>query len=192
MSEQSSEVSAKSIGANRYSDHELDRLSRKNLFRNLERMRVMAGLSQQQVSTKAGRGQDWLKELGDTDSYYWKYDEIHDWARALHVTLRFNTVGLAVLPEEKIPAVVLLAEQTPVFSGIAMVAYLVELRKHLGHEQKHIAQRMDVNHGTMYAIENSNNPRLSTLQRYARALGGALMFEGQNYPQLINDDKEPF
>lgn len=187
MSEPSSEVSAKSIGVNLYSDHEMDRMSRKNLYRNLERMRVMAQLSQRDVSTRAQRNPDWLKELGDTDSYYWKFNEVHDWARALNVAIRFNTIGVAVLPEARIPTLMRVAEHTPIFTGVAMLAYFGALRDHLGYEQKYVAQRMGVNHGTMYAIENSDNPRLSTLQRYARALGGALMFEGQHYPQIINN-----
>jgi DNA-binding XRE family transcriptional regulator len=192
MSEQSSEVSAKPIGANRYSDNDMDKLSRTNLFRNLERMRVLAELSQAQVSTTAGRNPDWLKELGVTDSYYWKYNDVHDWARALNIAIRFNTVGVAVLPEARIPTLMRVAEGNPAFTGVAMLEYLGALRDYLGYEQKYVAQRMGVNHGTMYAIQNSDNPRLSTLQRYARALGGALMFEGQRYPIRDTEKREPF
>lgn len=195
MSEPNSEAVVRPTGANRYSDHELDRLSRKTLHHGLEGLRIAKGLLQSEVSTIAGRNPDWLKELDQTDSYYWKFNELHDWARALNAMIQFNTVGLAVLPEAKIPALMRVAESGPMFAGVAMLDYLRVLRNHLGYEQKYVADRMGVNHGTMYAIENSDNPRLSTLQRYTRALGGALIFEAQGYPEYIKFEmpgKEPF
>ncbi|WP_328811833.1 helix-turn-helix domain-containing protein [Rhodococcus sp. NBC_00294] len=54
---------------------------------------------------------------------------------------------------------------------------LVKLRKALGLTQKDIAERLGVRQPTVSSFENeSSDPRLSTLQRYARAVEGQITF----------------
>lgn len=54
---------------------------------------------------------------------------------------------------------------------------LVKLRKALGLTQNEVAERMGVRQPTISSIENeSSDPRLSTLQRYARAVEGQIHF----------------
>jgi transcriptional regulator with XRE-family HTH domain len=54
---------------------------------------------------------------------------------------------------------------------------LVKLRKALGLTQKDVADRMGVRQPTVSSFENeSSDPRLSTLQRYARAVEGRIGF----------------
>lgn len=51
---------------------------------------------------------------------------------------------------------------------------LAAYREQLGLTQSDIAERMGVRQSTVSDFERGAEPRLSTLQRYARALGGRL------------------
>lgn len=54
----------------------------------------------------------------------------------------------------------------------SLVAALVGRRESLGLTISHVAQRMQVAHGTVAALERGGaDPRLSVLQMYARAVG---------------------
>lgn len=54
----------------------------------------------------------------------------------------------------------------------SVVAALVDRRESLGLTISHVAQRMQVAHGTVAALERGGaDPRLSVLQMYARAVG---------------------
>lgn len=52
-----------------------------------------------------------------------------------------------------------------------IMAALVRVRRELGLTQVDMARAMQVSQATVSQIERVNDPHLSTLQRYARALG---------------------
>jgi DNA-binding XRE family transcriptional regulator len=56
-----------------------------------------------------------------------------------------------------------------------VVLELVTLREAFGLTQTDIGKRMGVEQPTVSQFENGADPRLSTLQRYARALGAKVM-----------------
>ncbi len=51
---------------------------------------------------------------------------------------------------------------------------LAEVRKAQGIGQQELAERLNLSQGTVSAMENSADPKLSTLIRYADALGASL------------------
>lgn len=57
-----------------------------------------------------------------------------------------------------------------------LVTRLVELRKELGISQEQVAEAMEVGQSAVSQFENSTEHHLSTLQRYARAVGRQLGF----------------
>lgn len=60
----------------------------------------------------------------------------------------------------------------------AIVHELVKLRKDRGLNQRHVAEMMGIGQQAVSTIELCKHPiRLSTLQRYARAVGAELRFE---------------
>ncbi len=51
---------------------------------------------------------------------------------------------------------------------------LAEVRKAQGIGQQELAERLNISQGTVSSMENSADPKLSTLIRYADALGASL------------------
>jgi transcriptional regulator with XRE-family HTH domain/putative component of toxin-antitoxin plasmid stabilization module len=57
----------------------------------------------------------------------------------------------------------------------SLIDALIELRQHIGLTQVEVARRMGVKQPTVSGFENQDSdPRVSTLQRYARALGARI------------------
>lgn len=55
---------------------------------------------------------------------------------------------------------------------------LIEMRRLAGLTQTDVAQRMGITQATVAGLETkAHDPKLSTLQRYARAVGAELRFE---------------
>jgi transcriptional regulator with XRE-family HTH domain len=69
----------------------------------------------------------------------------------------------------------------------AIVAALVDLRHALGVPQVELARRMHIVQATLSRIEHGDDPKVSTLQRYARALGIQFTIELQK--QKADDDE---
>lgn len=59
---------------------------------------------------------------------------------------------------------------------LKLLAALVKVRKDLGLSQQEVADRMGVGQSTLSQLEGSADPRLSTVQRYARAVGAKVSF----------------
>jgi len=58
-----------------------------------------------------------------------------------------------------------------------LIDELVRLRTELEIKQKRLAKQMSVTQSTVSQFENSTDARVSTLQRYARAIGYKITFE---------------
>jgi len=57
-----------------------------------------------------------------------------------------------------------------------LVQRLVSLRKSRGLTQTEVARRMGIVQGSVQSIERGDDPRISTIFRYARALGAQVTF----------------
>lgn len=58
-----------------------------------------------------------------------------------------------------------------------LIDELVRLRSELGIKQKRLAEQMGVTQSTVSQFEYGTDARISTLQRYARAIGYTITFE---------------
>lgn len=57
-----------------------------------------------------------------------------------------------------------------------LIKTLVQMRKDGGLRQEDVAQDMGVGQSTVSQLENATDPRISTVQRYARAVGAQVHF----------------
>lgn len=59
-----------------------------------------------------------------------------------------------------------------------MIDMLIEMRRLAGLTQTDVARRMGITQATVAGLETAaHDPKLSTMQRYARAVGAELRFE---------------
>jgi DNA-binding XRE family transcriptional regulator len=129
------------------------------------------------LAHRNGRGEDWVSDLENrSNSLHWKFDNIHQWGQAVGVDIFLSIEGIAPLSLRQIGPLARMAIDSSAFGGIGLMEYLRALRIEMGVEQAEIARRMRVNTGTVWDIEESANPKISSLQRYVRALGGSLRF----------------
>lgn len=169
--------------ANHFQDHLDDERVREDLRDQLIGARRATGLDSAALSRRVGHYEDWLYRLEQkSDSRTWKFNSISDWGRAVGLDVWVHPVIHPVLPENKIGPMARAGVTMAPFSGVGFMEYARDWRVFHGIEQKELAARLDVVHSTMWAIEESDNPRISTMQRYIRALGGELEFHLESRP----------
>lgn len=76
------------------------------------------------------------------------------------------------------------------------IKVLVQIRKDAGLRQQDVAEAMGVGQSTLSQFENAVDPRLSTVQRYARAVGAEVHFFASRRSVkakawLVSDDVQP-
>lgn len=164
-------------GANTPTDHVEDLTNRQDLLRALKSARVRHGFTYIELGRRNGRGDKWVTDLENrSDSLHWRFNNVWEWGRAVGVDIFLDIDGIAPLSLQRIGPWSHLALKQSTFGGIGMLEYLRALRTDMGVDHREMARRMDVTHGTVWDIESSDNPKISTLQRYVRAMGGSLRF----------------
>lgn len=164
-------------GVNIPSDHPSDARNREDLLAALKSARLRHGFNYVQLGRRNGRGDKWVGDLENrSDSLHWRFDNVWEWGRAVGVDIFLEIEGITPLSLRKIGPLARLAINDSMFGGVGLLEYLRNLRIEMGIEQVEMGRRMGVNHGSVWDIEESDNPKISSLQRYVRAMGGSLKF----------------
>ena len=71
---------------------------------------------------------------------------------------------------------------SPQFGGVGAMDYLKKAREALGVSQMDLANTLKIVKSGVYKLENSDDPRLSSVMRYARGLGGYARYRIEEYP----------
>lgn len=160
------------------SEHLDDERTREQLRDILINKRRHLDVDTSMLSRTAGKYPGWIYNLErKSDSITWLFNSVNDWGRAVGLNIWVHPNLQPVLDWEHIGPLARMAVDKSDYSGIGFMEYCVAWRKQHEIEQRDIAKALDVNHGTMYAIEESVNSRISTMQKYIRALGGFLEFQ---------------
>lgn len=169
--------------ANHYQDHPHDALVREQLRHELVEARRCQYTSDVRVlSRNAGRHDEWLYRLENhSDSKFWMFNNLHQWGKAVGLKVWAHPNLQPVLPDNKIGPLARTGVQYSQFSAIGFLEYCRDWRVHHGIEQRAIMRELDITHSTAWAIEESTNPRILTMQRYIRALGGVLEFHTEKF-----------
>ena len=169
--------------ANHYQDHPSDALVRESLRLELiKARRCQYTADVRRLSRAAGRGEEWLYRLENhSDSKFWMFNNLNEWGRAVGLRIWVHPNLQPVLPENKIGGLARLGIKHSGFSAIGFLEYCRDWRVHHGIEQRAIMRELEITHSTAWAIEESTNPRILTMQRYIRALGGVLEFQTEPF-----------
>jgi hypothetical protein len=179
--------------ANRFLDHPDDLRKREWLRAYLISCRANKARSRDRVvlSLTAGKHPGWLTELEDrTNSLFWKFDSVNAWGKVVGVDVTVHPKLNPVLDEELIGPLARTGVRQSAFSAIGLLEYCRTWREYVGISLKDLEQVLDINHGSLYNIEQSSNPRISTMQKYIRAMGGELEFHIE--PIVFKSEKDPF
>lgn len=124
-----------------------------------------------------------LKMEGSVDlSWRWKWSEVARWTGMFGVQLHLDIYELPILPTLKTMGEedygwVVAARSAEAFPGsrayVAMRA-MKRIREDRGIQTKNMAHHLGIVPGSLHKIETATDPRVSTVQRYARALGGTV------------------
>jgi hypothetical protein len=140
------------------------------------------GLTEAEVSEMLERGPRYIEEMErHSRSYFWKLPSILKWGRAVHIDLIMQTPG--------IPELEVTQRDFESFRKSAGVdwdtAYtrnrLLSVQRERAIHNDEMARRLGINVGSLNRIYRSTEPRMSTLQRFARALGGELYWKVMLY-----------
>jgi DNA-binding XRE family transcriptional regulator len=172
-------VDARHPRANKLDDDTEDFEVREKIRTALKVRRRQVGMFAKTASLNAGRPKEWcgyLERPEKTSSFHWRFNDIHQWAEVLGVDLYMVPELNPVLPEDRIGPLARTGVTMSSMSAVGTLEYLRDWRVFHGIEQKDLGARLGVGHSTMWAIEESANPKISTVQRYCRGLGGRISF----------------
>lgn len=168
------------MAANIANDTKNDELTRELLREMLRLARIEQKITEQRASFSADRARGWIRrmEAPDTaDTRRWTWDDVYRWGRAVGRIVRPSPVGLNLPHIADMKPMTLISMEQSELAGIALLEVFRQIHESTGAEQIEFANGLGVGHGSMWALLNSDNPRIITLQRMARALGGELRFE---------------
>jgi DNA-binding XRE family transcriptional regulator len=154
-----------------------DQRNREDLAAALKSARLRHGFTYVALGNRNGHGTRWVADLENrSDSLHWRFDNVWAWGRAVGVDVGLEIEGIAPLSLLKIGPLARMSINDTIFGGVGLLEYLKTLRAEMGIEQREMARRLGVNHGSIWDVEESDNPKISSLQRYVRAMGGSLKF----------------
>lgn len=178
-------VDARHPRANKLDDNVEDFEVREAIRASLTARRRQCGMFAKTVSLNAEHPKEWcgyLERPEKTNSFHWRFNDIHLWAETIGVDLYMVPELNPVLPEAQIGPLARTGVTMSSMSAVGTMEYLRNWRVFHEIEQKDLGARLGVSHSTMWAIEESSNPKISTVQRYCRGLGGQISFHMEVVP----------
>jgi DNA-binding XRE family transcriptional regulator len=178
-------VTARVLGASNDcpSEHEFDVRERQRFAEVLKWTREAREMETVDVSAALKMREDRVAHWESCDdSWAWRISEIQKWTGVFGLRMNLDFQFLPYLPtldemaREDHGWVVARDQRpwNPNIEGWLALRVLRRIRKQEGIMTKDMARAMGVVPGTLHKIETSEDPRISTVQRYARALAGSV------------------
>lgn len=144
-------------------------------LRRLIEAKNKSGVTLVAMAARNGHQPEFMRAPWDTDRFPW------DWCWSTAYGL-VDGVGLRLSVEfDGLPQVSTtfseMAKKSPVFGGIGAMEFLKAAREDLGISQLDLAKTLKIVKSGVYKLENSDDPRLSSIMRYARGLGGSARYK---------------
>lgn len=172
----------RSAGVNRHTEGHPEDLTNRSTLRvdiiaGLEARR-QAGATLAGISREFGHFRDFMTTPYHPDRHptsTWLWNQTWDLCQGagLVLTVKFN--GL-----EGTSPVWKMAQLMPQYQGVGAMEFLKDAREVMGMSGNDLARRLGVAKSSVWNSEENSNPRLSTIQRYARALGGKALFTARS------------
>jgi DNA-binding XRE family transcriptional regulator len=153
--------------------------------RNMLRLKIITGLEDRRrngtplhaVAKQLGHARDFATTPYHPDRHptsVWLWNQTWDLCQGALLTLRIRFVGIdATSPMWD------MAQDLPQFQGVGAMELLKQARIDLDITNQAMADRLGIAKSAVWKSEEGSDPRLSTIQRYARALGGRALYSGR-------------
>ena len=167
-----------SVGVTRHTEgHPEDLTNRSTL-----RVDIIAGLEARRrsgatlagISREFGHYRDFMTTPYHPDRHptsTWLWNQTFDLCQGAGLVLNVKFAGL-----EGTSPMWVMSQSLPQFMGVGAMEFLKDARDGLDLSGEDLARRLGVVKSSVWTSEECSNPRLSTIQRYARALGGKALF----------------
>lgn len=126
--------------------------------------RLDSGLTALFISSSVGRGRNFLNRVHD-DPASWKFNEWSDLCKAAVAVPRLSFWGV---PDDMSSLLWTMSRERPEFMGVGALDLLKQVRLARGHTHRSLAAQRGVVYSAIRQIEESDNPMLGTICRYAR------------------------
>ena len=153
---------------------------------NLERFRTRlaheiqqrrdSGMTLRMIGNTVGFTEDAISAVFHPETHdpaNWTWDHVIKLCRAGYAVPRLKTFGI----EGSSSVLEVARAGQPQLLGVGAMDLMVSARKGRGLSESQIAEKLGIKRGVVYQLEHSDNPRLSTIMRYGRALGGWVEFD---------------
>lgn len=142
-------------------------------LRALIQARRDAGTFPTHMGAEVGRGKSYVRHfMAAGDALGWHWTTLHSLAQ---IAGRRAGIVFDGLPESQDP-MWLMGLENPAFLGIGAISMLKAVRDDLGISQRQVAEFMGVVHSNIWKMEESGDPKLHSIMRYARAVGGSARY----------------
>ena len=146
--------------------------------------RTFRGMSATGLALAAGQPKSLITDFENREnsSHWWRMASLQRWAMVLNMqfTVGFGDIGLEA---NRIYQKMATSDQywadliqgrlrQPMNEGWVAMEILANIRKERGYEEAEMADKLGIKRGTLQNMERTKSPRLSTIQRYTRGLGG--------------------
>lgn len=137
-------------------------------------MRKSMGWQVKDMQQGNGHAHGYIARMLSDDRYPWdwKWSTLTNLGDALGFEPDTEVTGFEVLSTPMLE----IGDSNPVFRGVGLLESFRLVREGQGLSAVRMGELMKCSDTTVLKIENSDNPKLVSLMRYARGLGGELKF----------------
>lgn len=138
--------------------------------------RLALGLTVTFISRSLGHRHEFMNQVREpftTDTHGWLYDSFHDLCLGCVAVPRMKIYGLDGFTSPLWE----MGKSDARYLGVGAQEVLKSYREAKGVSQRQMGEILDIHHAGVWRIENSDNPYMGTLQKYARAIGLIVKFD---------------
>ena len=142
----------------------------------LLKIRLASGVSVSFISQSLGHRHEFMGQVRQpfsSDTHGWLFDSFHDLCLGVMAVPRLKLYGLDGFTSPMWEV----ARGNPRYLGIGAQEILKLFRRSKGISNEAAAETMGVVKSAIYRIENSDNPYMGSIQKYARAIGLIAKFD---------------
>jgi hypothetical protein len=137
-------------------------------------MRLAQGWTKTAMGAKHDHNSDFMNPKAPTE--LWKWSTFYGMADGAELDVTFKIADLPEPAGNTVPMFEM-AKNAPAFLGVGLLEYFRAVRPLTGVTYRRLGDAMGIVESGVRKIEIADDPRLFSIMRYARGLGGSINFD---------------